>query len=515
MARAILLIIIFSLYAVSANVFSPFPRGSDQYWNIGNVDRVVNVDGLYKTNNIYPASLPASNAGLPRPWVQNRPIVYIVTAFALLTKHAQQTWIVINCVFLFLSALLLYKMLHTEKGSDDNLIKLFVACLFLVYPFNFYQALQGLGEIFNQFLVISIVYLLTRKPDTYAGVAGAGLLAGLLIYQRENYVLLILLLPFYFLFFAPRSKKYSFILVFTGITASLFLMKPLLLPSHTISPLNFISVITKERYGQSTMSAYLYATLPAQPLSRSVEVVMGRAAYALKAQFAISKSIALFFYLINLLLIPYILLLFNVRKLPLQQKKELFLVSVFVLLHFVTVSLYQNQYRFAAILVPLLMLCAYRVIQNARAYHKAARVFLIALITLFIAVNVYIGMQNRRESFNEHRLVMQVSDVKKSVIKNNPVFVDFTAELPWTIGYAMSPNLCYFFPGDTDMADIVNASEKLHTNFFIIQKNTDFYKRVKNNIISEQVINGERGIVLARVAVESRAGSSEPGVGNK
>jgi len=501
MARAILLIIIFSLYAITANVFSPFPRGSDQYWNIGNVDRVVNVDGQYKTNNIYPASLPASNAGLPRPWVQNRPIVYIVTAFALLTKHAQQTWIVINCVFLFLSALLLHKILHTGNGSDDNLIKLFIACLFLIYPFNFYQALQGLGEIFNQFLVISIIYLLISKPDSYTGVAAAGLLAGLLIFQRENYVLLILLLPFYFLFFAPKNKRFPFIFLFVGITASLFLIKPLLLPSHTIRPLNFISVITKERYGQSTMSAYLYANLPAQPLSRSVEVVMGRAAYALKAQFAIAKSISVFFYLINLLLIPYILLLFNIRRLPLQQKKELFLVSVFVMLHFVTVSLYQNQYRFSAILVPLLMLCAYRFIQNARTYYKLARVSLVALITLFIVVNAYIGMQNRRESFNEHRLVTQVSDVKKLAIKNNPVFVDFTAELPWTIGYALSPNLCYFFPGDTDMTDLVNASEKLHTNFFIIQKNTDFYKRVKNNIISEQVINDERGIVLARVSM--------------
>lgn len=504
MARAILLIIIFSLYAVAANVFSPFPRGSDQYWNIGNVDRVVNVDGLYKTNNIYPASLPVSFSGLPRPWVQNRPIVYIVTFFSYLTKHAQQTWIVVNCVLLFLSALVLYRILHTGNG-DDNLIKLFIACLFLIYPFNFYQALQGLGEIFNQFLVISIVYLLTRKPDTYAGVAGAALLVGLLIFQRENYVLLILLLPFYFLFFA-QNKKVPFIFLFIGITASLFLIKPLLLPSHTVSPLNFISVITKERYGQSTMSAYLYADLPAQPLSRSVEVVMGRAAYALKAQFAISKSISVFFYLINLLLIPYILLLLNIRRLHLQQKKEVFLVSVFVLLHFVTVSLYQNQYRFAAILVPLLMLCGYRVIQNARTYHRMARVLLIGLITLFIAVNGYIGMQNRRESFNEHSLVTQVSDLKNSVIRNSPVFVDFTAELPWTIGYALSPNLCYFFPGDTDMADIVNASEKLHTNFFIIQKNTDFYKRVKNSIISEQVINDERGIVLARARLSRESG---------
>ena len=502
MARAILLIIIFSLYAITANIFSPFPRGSDQYWNIGNVDRVVNVDGRYKTNNIYPASLPASNASLPRPWVQNRPIVYIVTFFAYISKHPQQTWIVVNCIFLFLSALLLYKTLDTGNVSDDNLIKLFIACLFLIYPFNFYQALQGLGEIFNQFLVISIVYLLTRKADSYTGVIGASLLAGLLIFQRENYVLLTLLLPFYFLFFAPKNKKVSFILLFIGITASLFLIKPLLLPSHTIRPLNFISVITKERYGQSTMSAYLYANLPDQPLSRSVEVVMGRAAYALKAQFDISKSISVFFYLINLLLIPYILLLFNVRKLPLQQKKELFLVSVFVLLHFVTVALYQNQYRFAAIVVPLLMLCAYRFIQNARTYHKIARVSLIALLTLFIVVNAYIGMQNRRESINEHSLVTQVSDVKKSVIKTSPVFVDFTAELPWTIGYALSPNLCYFFPGDTDMADLINASEKLRTNLFVIQKNTDFYKRVKNNIISEQVINDERGIVLARVAVE-------------
>lgn len=504
MAKAIILIFLFILYVITANIFSPFPRGSDQYWNVGNVDRVVNIDGKYKTNNVYPASLPLLNADLPRPWVQNRPIVYIVTCFAFLSKNAHQTWIVVNCLFLFLSALMLYKVLSKENDLNNRLIKVVIICLFLIYPFNFYQSLQGLGEIFNQFLVISIVYLLIRKPDNYASVAGVSLLAGLLIFQRENYVLLIILLPVYFLLFASKSKKYSLILIFAGITIFLFLVKPLLLPPHTVKPLNFISVVTKERYGQSTMSAYLYSNLPSQPVSRSLEVVMGRAAYALKAQFSISKSISMFFYLINLLLIPYIVLLFNSRRLPLYQKKGLLLVSIFVILHFITVSLYQNQYRFAAILIPLLMICLYWVIKNTRKFEILARRLLIASIPLCVIVNAYIGIQNRRESINEHKLVSQVSDVKKSVIKNDPVFIDFTAELPWAIGYAMSPNLCYFFPGDTEMNDIENASKKLNTNLFIIQQNTDFYKRIKNSIITEQVIDKGKSIVLARISLPAQ-----------
>lgn len=125
------------------------------------------------------------------------------------------------------------------------------------------------------------------------------------------------------------------------------------------------------------------------------------------------------------------------------------------------------------------------------------------MIPLFGLINIFLGIRNRQESFNEHALVLQVKEIKKTRINNQPVFIDFTAEQPWLIGYALSPNLCYYFPGDTEISELIAASQRLKTNLFVIKKNTDFYSTVENNIITEEMIDKQRNIVLATISLET------------
>src|SRR6476620_11430771 len=91
------ILIAFVLYTIAALYSSPFPKVSDQYWNTSNIDRVVHGDGQYRTNNIFPASMPDSISGLPRPWVQHRPVVYLAVRFTYLFRNANASFVILNC----------------------------------------------------------------------------------------------------------------------------------------------------------------------------------------------------------------------------------------------------------------------------------------------------------------------------------------------------------------------------------------------------------------------------------
>lgn len=497
MLKPLAWLVLFILYVAAANLFSPYPRGSDQYWNVGNADRVVNIDGKYKTNNIYPASFPENLSQLPRPWLQNRPVVYVATILTYPVRNAQRAWIILNCLLVFLSGLVLQKIIARDASAQPGL-DLLTVLLFLVFPMNFYLSLQALPELCNQLLVLLVVSLLMDRPGDYLRLSIAALVCGLLIYQRDNYVLLVPLIPLYLGVFAEKGRKVRSVGLFIIITLIMFIVKSSILLSHNVKAIEFLSVVTKERYNQSTMSPYLYANMPEQPLSRSMEVVLGRVKYAFTAQFGINKSIAIFFWMVNLLMLPYLFLLAKYRRLSPIQKRGVFLTSIFVVTHFVTVALFQNQYRFSAVLVPLLFLCLYWSLPFLNK-PKLVRLAFIALIPIFILVDVFLGRQNLRDSKNEHQLVLAVQKEKKENIHGRPVFIDFTADNPWLIGFALSPNLCYYFPGDTDMADLQNASTKLQTSMFFIQKNTYFYQRISPIIESEKLIDEKNRLVLVKL----------------
>jgi hypothetical protein len=482
----ILLTLLIPVYIILAIVFSPIPRGSDQYWYVGNVNRVIHIDGKYKTNNIFPASLPESDKDLPRPWVQNRPVVYIVTAFAFLIGDAHRTWVILNILFLLLSVYLVYKIIKRDVDQSSNLTPQLIGLL-LLFPINFYLVMQAYPDIFNELLVIALVVLLLSNVSWIAKAIGAAVLTGLLIYQRDNFLLLVFLLPFYFFFYETKNKRLVSGTLFILLTLLLYYIKPMIFALHTTKPLNILSVITEVRPGRLNMVNYLYPDLPQESLSETFKILPAKAWAAISKQFSITGRDAIFYYIINLLFIPYILLMPKYKKFTITQRKVLFLGGCFIVLYFITIILFENQYRFASVLIPFLLLSTYWYLAGF-SKKQVAYFISFALLGIFILIDIFIGVQNRKEAISDKALISKLYGIKKE-INNKPVLIQYYTGRALLIAYGLSPNLCYYFPSDADTANLAAVCKRLGTDLLIFQKQSEVYERLKGKLKTEQPID--------------------------
>ena len=495
----LLFLLLIPVYIILVSIFSPIPRGSDQYWYVGNVNRVIHIDGKYKTNNIFPAGLPKSDNELPRPWVQNRPIVYLVTAFAFLIGDAHRSWVILNLLFLFLSAYLVYKIMQSDKYRDNKLTGILLG-IFLLFPLNFYLAMQALPDMFNEMLAVVLAVLLLSNLSWIVKAVGGAVLTGLLIYQRDNYLLLLFMLPFYFFIFENKEKRLASGTLFIILTLLLYFIKPIIFPLHTTKPLNMLSIITEVRPGKLNMVNYLYPDLPKRTLSETFKILMAKTAFALSKQFALTDSDAIFRYTINLFLIPYALLLSKYKQLTIAQKKVMFLGGIFILLYFVTIILFENQYRFGSVLIPFLILSAYwflnKTVKKSISYTSS-----IVLLVLYVLADIYIGIQNHNEAMSDKTLISKLYTVKNEV-HDKPVLVQYYSGKSLIIAYGLSPNLCYYFPSDADTANLAAVCKRLGTDLFVFQKQSGIYERLKGKIKSEQPIDNK--LILAEADLTTR-----------
>jgi hypothetical protein len=488
----ILLVLLIPVYIILAIFFSPIPRGSDQYWYVGNVNRVIHMDGKYKTNNIFPAGLPESDKELPRPWVQNRPVVYIVTAFAFLIGDAHRTWVILNILFLLLSVFLVFKIIRRDRDQNSKLTSLLIGVL-LLFPLNFYLVMQAYPDIFNELLVTALAILLLSNASWNAKAIGSAVLTGLLIYQRDNFLLLLFLLPFYFFFYENKDRRLASCAIFIVLTLFLYYIKPMIFPLHTTKPLSILSIITEVRPGRLNMVNYLYPDLPQKSLAEAFKILSSKALAALSKQFAITGRDALFNYIINLFLILYVLVLAKYKKSTISQRKVIFLGGCFIVLYFITIILFENQYRFASVLIPFLLLSTYRYLAT---HGKKAVAYLISFVLLgiFILTDIFIGIENHREAENDKVLISKLYEIKKE-INNKPVLVQYYTGRSLIIAYGLSPGLCYYFPSDADTTNLAAVCKRLGTDLLIFQKQSKVYEQLKNKLKSEQPIDGK--LILA------------------
>ena len=225
---AVKLAILFVVFFALLCIFSPYVRGSDQYWYVGDVERVVLQDGLFRSNSIFPASLPDDVSKLPRPWVQNKPVSYIVLGITYLTQNGQFAWLILNSICLFLTAWFTAKALHIAKDKRMPLIAMFV-----FFPLNFYLATQALPEIFLMFLISVMGWLLLAAKKSTSNSVLLAFVAGFLICHRPNYILLLLLIPC-IQFILYREEAWKMALIFVAVSLTTAYAGSLLLAEHLI-----------------------------------------------------------------------------------------------------------------------------------------------------------------------------------------------------------------------------------------------------------------------------------------
>ncbi len=493
--RALLLLVLIAYVAI-VFVAGYMPRGSDQYWSLGNVDRVIHHDGLFKTNNIFPAGMPEDMSLLPRPWVQNRPVVYLVIGIAWIVRNAQFAWLICNLASLLITCWLLLRTLRITGITGS--VSVYSFCLLLLFPLNFYLVMQALPEQFNQLLVMAVFGLLLFNREKYGLTLLAAIVSGLLVYQRDNFVLLLILAPLYLFFSSSRDTRVSHAFLFFLIMGLMYMAKPVLLPSHTIEPISISKIISEVRPGKHNMVNYLYPNTPDRPTGEVIKIVFSKAANSLTRQFSIDKSNSVFIYSINLLLIPFFILLFRYRNLDPFKQKGVFLTGIFFLIHLLTIVLFENQYRFSAVLIPLLILNLAWLVGSANDARTRKWLFP-AILLLCVLIDGVIAYSNRKEARINQQVLTGYQDLRKNELHGKPVMVHWTSGESLIVSYGLLPQYCYYFPGDAPAEELLSVAKKLGASHFIVKQGSGIYKQLKPLSTKEQITEPAKKITLLQV----------------
>jgi hypothetical protein len=185
------------------------PRGTDQFWHLS--DAVSVAQGVYTSNNHFPNSnLQEKDQERARPFVQNRPFVYLAGALVKVVGDAVVAYKIINV----LSVLGIFALLILTLNMT-NLPKTLwplLAAAFLAVPGFVFPLFQALPVAFDACLFLAIFYaLLQTKHSLHRGLNRQAMawnllsaaLAVVFAFQRMDHLPFVVLLPFLLLFRQP------------------------------------------------------------------------------------------------------------------------------------------------------------------------------------------------------------------------------------------------------------------------------------------------------------------------
>lgn len=484
------------IYLAVVSIVSFYPRGTDQYWSISTIDRIIHVDGKFKTNYIFPAGMPDRYEELPRPWIQNRPVIFPVTAVAFIVRNPQLSWVIANFIFLVLTAALLNKLLRDNSINDP--LRFFSLALLVLFPLNFYLLMQALPEQFNQLLVMLVLLMLYQLKNNYGWLLLTALVSGILIYQRDNYVLLGILVPVFIMIFGHRATRIPMALLYIVIIAVMYLIKPILFPPHAVQSISVMDIITQVVPGKHNMVNYLYTDFPSLSTSQIFKVIWIKAIHALKAQFFIRDIGGFFMYSLNLMVIPFVILCIRYRRQSVKVKKILWLTGIVFFIQMLTTFLFENQYRFSAVLIPLLVLCT-AIWLNGFQFYLHKKVYIPLALILLVMINGPIAYANYQEAMDDKKKVAAFSMLRDNYAEGKNLLVEFGSGKSFFISYIMMPAYCYYFPEDAEPSSLLNIAATLQTNKILARKNSSLYRFFKKMAVEEIDMDGEKHYVLLTI----------------
>lgn len=467
-----------ALFFVVLLICSPSVRGSDQYWYVGDIERVVTGDGVYRTNSVFPASMPEDVSELPRPWVQNKPVSYVVLLLTYITQNGHVAWLVFNTLCLFAAAFLTGRILRL---ASSNLV-LFSA-VFMFFPFNFYLATQALPEIFIMSLIAAIHYVLVREPLGYGKIALLSLITGILICHRPNYMLLVVFVPvLFYILYRRRSIIYSLIFV---IASTLIGACSAFFHGHLIKSPSILETIAFNIQGKTNMGVFFPDPANKVPaLGEMLPILMEKFLGAMKLQFEIIGFSSVMFYVVNLMLVGIPILLWQ-RKFKGANNA---ICLMFIAIHFATIILFYNQYRYAASIMPALFIILYQVWQNSKLQIKQ-NFLKYGLVAGCVVISLAIGYQVRRQAKDDQVLIAEFRQLSHQH-EFDALMCTYDPAFSLVAGYALSPKLIYFYKSDISAAQWLAAAAKMNTGSGIINPKSKLYKQLKPQITTEAKIGG-------------------------
>jgi len=352
-------------------------RGSDQYWYIADVESLVDGRGV-QTNEIYPVSIRSEIAPLPRPFVHNILNIYVVALPALIFG-AYGGWIAVNLFSSLLTAFVIF--CTVVRLADSHGAALTGALIYLLLPVTVWQTTQPLAEASIAPLVAVSAYLYVTAAASYWRWILLMVVAALLVYCRESFAPLLLLVPVAYVIHTrpPRFGRFVAAAGLATLGAVLWVLgKHLFEPYMSAS---YMSVLASAGPNASNMNTFF--DLSGEP--PTISAIIAKVLHGLAIQFVkINAGYFLFYLPFNMMALVPLVLLLKYRRAGIARVATAGLLAV--TLQMLTAIVVQNQFRYLLIATPPLLVAVGVGLGRAEWFRTSRAPVIAMIVAVLIAV---------------------------------------------------------------------------------------------------------------------------------
>lgn len=453
-------------------------RGTDQYWYIADVERIISSEPPI-TNNYFPGNILRNGAVSDENYIMhNSPMLYLVAAFSG-THNIYDNWIILNIVFHIIVAACIYLI---ALKFTESLSATLATSFYLISPIAIWQSLNPLLEMY-----FSLVTALSLACYFY----------------REKFLPSVLLYPLLLLgvithpiFLAPaliwgvfkaaillKIKSYSNALLVGIYILCIFILKKyqsILLPS-SFQP-NLHAIIASVTPGVSNMLWHYTEILPTVDAGLMLNKLTAAAnRHLLQIQHSP------FYFFTNIALLTYFyFLLFKFKR----WYYVLIPTGLFVGQYLALLVLQQNHPRYQQIIAAAVFVIIALSVHQYRSKFFAYRKFVfIGLTTIWIglvAVDLRLAVHAKHEAEFEAQELEFVQEALAVIPENaRIVSIDIMPHNP--ISYVVRPRDVLFIRTDLlEQAGIRESIAAFRPDYFITNENEPFSNGELVNSVSTE-----------------------------
>jgi len=460
---------------------SNIPRGSDQFWYIVDAESVAKE--TFTTNNIFPNSI-SDDGNVLRPFVQNRPIVYIAGYLVKIGFNSLIAYKIINIVsYLTILSLLFFSLRYLKFNIE---ITIGALCLLVASPliiFSLFNALTNLFDaaLFSMF-IFSIFIFFNRNLNSighFIFLIFLALLYFLLITQRTDFIIYTWATILVLTFIGLKNKTFNIykilFLIVLVVLIHLMVVASNCLPSHLAGDVPKYGVLlTGVNPYFHNMVSYFAENSDFNTLT-IMEILKVKISLFFKSIFSPFNFLS-FLYLF-LLFIPVYFKSHTFNKI----KPFEILFIVLGLLNFAVLFGFQFQYRYSIFLIAPSIFVIYNLFKEKILLLNINRFLIPLSLLVFFVFNYSTFNKLTAESAQSHSMLIQVKELNISRDSKVAVIYNGGSSLIWSWLLKDVREVHYLLPNEmqetpNDLFDIKVYTESTFKSRDKLPDESNYYK---------------------------------------
>ncbi len=485
-------------------------RGTDQYWYISETNAVAN--GFHTgTNYLFPNSFSGNWDDPQRPFVQNRPVVYIAGLLTICTKNAVFSWKLINLFSIILTALLVRKAaeLFMLKQLDNIAAKqtgILIGLLYLALPFNYWLVFQPFTTLFDTFVAAFI--FLWILPHWIAAKGNLQikwwlilLIASIIfVYERKDHLLMLILGIVTWLW--ARKQIISKYLLFIPVLILGVIVCAPVFPDHLIVRFPLYRFILEARKGSNNMVAFFDPYIDQYSPGELFNILIPKAIRNIKKQIVPPLQLFQFYLITNIFILFVIVGLANQGKMRRNAKLKSFCWMAFgiILSYLILIIVFQNHYRYMGSILPVIIAVGSSIffyLFGNKYYKRRIYLFSLSVIfCLFIADAAIIVLTLRKNKQEQVQSKLLGRELNKYVNPDEPLLCEYVGGSQLVIAFMHSSAPCLYI----DERFVIERSEILDDSrikWVVTYSNSKVRAVIQNRILASYVL--PRKFVLNKI----------------